>query len=206
MPPNAQRGIRSVHTHKLPPMAGGSDRHEVICIEAKRVCDFCFQEHRVERTFPNIVVPPNGARPRVECEIVEDEITCREVERREIEGSNSKFLVCIAVEVPINLTVGTTVTTERVVFLKQAVLCTPEGTDIECQVTGNCCCFFDQVTNTVSCVFNFCVVIQSKVNVRILVQSLGTCAPKECRSVFNCPPERMPICPTCDDSDNSGNC
>lgn len=31
-------------------MAGGSD-HDVICIEAKKVCDFCFQEDRIERQF-----------------------------------------------------------------------------------------------------------------------------------------------------------
>lgn len=34
----------------LPPMAGGSD-HDVICIEAKKICDFCFQEDRIERQF-----------------------------------------------------------------------------------------------------------------------------------------------------------
>ncbi|HYG57166.1 MAG TPA: hypothetical protein VD902_03760, partial [Symbiobacteriaceae bacterium] len=86
----------------------------------------------------------------------------------------------------------------RIVFLKQAVICAPEGTDIECQVTGNCCCFFDVPSNQVSCVFSFCVVIQSKVNVRILVPTLGICAPKECRSVFNCPPGLdMDICDDC---------
>ncbi|HLO03639.1 MAG TPA: hypothetical protein VK191_11055 [Symbiobacteriaceae bacterium] len=34
----------------LPPMAGGSD-HDVICIETKKICDFCFQEDRIERQF-----------------------------------------------------------------------------------------------------------------------------------------------------------
>lgn len=198
MPPIAQRGIRSVYTHKLPPMAGGSDRQDVICIEAKRVCDFCFQEHRVERTFA--VTIPVGTTPAVSCDIDEQNITCRVVERREIEGSKNKILACVAVEVPVFITVGTEVLTQRVVFLKQAVLCTPEGTDIECQVTGNCCCFFDAVTGQVSCVFDFCVVIQSKANVRVLVRTLGTCAPRECRGVFACPPERVDdICDDCDD-------
>jgi hypothetical protein len=217
MPPNAQRGIRSVHTHKLPPMAGGSDRHEVICIEAKRVCDFCFQEHRVERTFANVTttttgVTPVGTRPAIECEIDEMNIVCREVERRPIEGTTNKVLVCIAISVPVTLTVGTTVFPQTVTFLKQAVLCAPEGTDIECQVSGNCCCFFDATTNEANCVFNFCVIIQTKVNVRILVQSLGVCAPKECRAVFRCPPEMGGVpCSDCNgsgsgkcDDDNSG--
>lgn len=31
-------------------MAGGSD-HDVICIETKKICDFCFQEDRIERQF-----------------------------------------------------------------------------------------------------------------------------------------------------------
>lgn len=187
-------------------MAGGSDgHHDVICIEAKRVCDFCFQEHRVERTF-QVSTSTNGTRPAVSCEIDERNIVCREVERTVVGGKKDHVLVCVAVEVPVTITIGTEVITQRVVFLKQAVLCAPEGTDIECQVTGNCCCFFDQQTGSVSCVFNFCIVIQSKVDVRVLIKTLGTCAPKECRSVVGgCPPgsDVMNVCGPCKDRDDS---
>lgn len=175
---------------KFPPMAGGSgDHRDVICIEAKRVCDFCFQTHRVDRTFPNISVPITNGTPVTMCEIDEDNVVCREVERREVDGRKSKVLVCLAIEVPVRITIGTEVITQRVVFLKQAVLCAPEGTTIECQVTGDCCCFFDVPTFTLNCVFDFCVVIQSQVIVRVLVPILGVCAPVECRTtVGGCPP------------------
>lgn len=209
MPLNTQRGIRSVHISKFPPMAGGSDGHEVVCIEAKRVCDFCFQEHRVERTIPLPagVVIPNGTRPMVDCRIDERNIDCRVIEEKQVDCKKDRTLVCLAIEVPVTLRIGETEITERIIFLKQAVICVPEGTDIECLVTGNCCCFVDPVTRTISCVFNFCVVIQSKVNVRILVPTLGVCAPKECRTVVGgCPPGMVKPCRPCDDSDCSSDC
>jgi hypothetical protein len=216
MPLTAQRGIRSVRNAKLPPMAGGSDGHdghEVVCIEAKRVCDFCFQEHRVDRTFPvpTGVQLPMNARPMVDCMIDEANITCRVVEQKQVDCKKDRTLVCLAIDVPVSITIGTETFTEHIVFLKQAVICVPEGTDVECQVTGNCCCFFDPVTRTISCVFNFCVVIQSKVTVRLLVPTMGFCAPKECRTVLGgCPPGAGTMNPCgvceCDDSSSSGSC
>lgn len=195
---------------KFPPMAGGSgdchdghdgrDGRNVICIEAKRVCDFCFQTHRVDRTFTGITAP-TGTMPATMCEIDEQNVVCREVERREVDGKTNRVLVCLAIEVPVRITIGTEVITQRVVFLKQAVLCAPEGTTIECQVTGNCCCFFDAPTQTLNCVFDFCVVIQSQVIVRVLVPIMGVCAPVECRTtVGGCPPMvREAECERCRD-------
>jgi len=184
-------------------MAGGSGDHqtEVVCIEAKQVCDFCFQEHRIDRDFdvPGTVT----GTPVIECEIDERNIMCREIERRDIDGHKKKdkenVLVCLAIDVPVIIRIGNEEITQRVVFLKQAVLCAPAGTDIECQVTGNCCCFFDRETRQISCVFNFCVVIQSKVTVRILVPTFGLCAPKECQTVVTgCPPGGVKPCAPCD--------
>ncbi len=178
-------------------MSGGSGDHHVVCIEAKQICDFCFQEERIERTFT--VDVGRNERVAVECEVDTANVRCREIERRELEGRKGKFLVCLAVEVPVMLTVGTEEVQERVVFLKQAVLNAPDGTDVECQVSGNCCCFLDRETSQVSCVFNFCIVIQSKVTVRLLVPTLGFCAPKECRAVVGgCPPTLPPGCPSKD--------
>lgn len=176
----------------LPPMSGASG--DVICIEAKRVCDFCFQEHHVERAFTG----PAGPGFTVDCEINTENITCREVSRREIDNGKKKEkeLVCVAVTVPVTLTVvnpaGQVVQTldEQIVFLKQAVLAAPEGTDIECQVTGECCCFIDEVGGMITCAFDFCVILQTKVDVRVLIQTLGVCVPKECKStVLGCPPK-----------------
>lgn len=177
----------------LPPMAGGSgDRHDVICIEAQKVFDFCFQEHRVDRDF---TLPDGftvtGLTP-VECRIETDRITCREVERQEIAGKKGKFLICLAIEVPVVIIVGHQTIRQRIVFLKQAVLFAPEGTRIQCEVTGNCCCFFDEPTGTVSCVFDFCVVISAKATVRILVPTFGLCAPKACKAVTTGCPPRVP--------------
>jgi len=204
--------------NKLPPMAGGSDGHydhsgphdrreyDVICIEAKRVCDFCFQEHRLERQTTTTVT---GTGVMATCMINEAGITCREVERRKIDdGKKSpKELVCVAIEVPVTVTVtgpnGAVQTiTDRIVFLKQAVLCAPSGTDVECQVTGDCCCFADGQTGIVNCVFDFCVVIQTKITVRVLVPTLGECPPKRCRStVLGCPPQVPEECKRCTSDD-----
>lgn len=177
----------------LPPMSGGSgDCHDVICIEAQKVFDFCFQEHRVDRDFvlPGDVTV-NGLTP-VDCRIDTENIVCREVDRQEIAGKKGKFLICLAIEVPVILMVGNQTIQQRVVFLKQAVLFAPEGTRIQCEVTGNCCCFFDEPTGTISCVFDFCVVISAKATVRVLVPTMGFCAPKECRSVTTGCPPRLP--------------
>jgi hypothetical protein len=193
-------------------MAGASDRHEVICIEAKRVCDFCFQEHRVERDFPvpgGVVIPP-GTRPMIECNVDTNNVVCRVVEERPVGNKNDQTLVCLAITVPVTLAIGDTMVPQTITFLKQAVLCKPEGTDVDCQVTGNCCCFFDTTTNRISCVFDFCVVIQTQVIVRVLVPTLGMCAPKECRSVVGgCGNQMTQACRTCeplDDTGTTGNC
>lgn len=172
------------------PMSGGSGDHEVICIEATKVCDFCFQEHRVDRTF-NVNVPTGVTE--IMCNIDEANVTCRVVERREVEGTK-KQLVCVAITVPVTFTVGTETFNQTVTFLKQAVLCAPEGTQVRCDVTGNCCCFLDPATGLVTCVFDFCVVIKTQVQVRVLVPTLGMCTPKRCRStIVGCPPS-VPDC------------
>jgi hypothetical protein len=180
-----------------------------MCIEAKKVFDFCFQEHRVERNFNEFEFPDNK-RVKVECEIDEQNISCREVgHRKHVEGKKGKFLVCVAIEVPVRIRAVDEFDCEKVcrtfnqkvVFLKQAVLCAPEGTEVECEVTGNCCCFFDRESRAVSCVFDFCVVIQAKANVKILVPTLGLCAPAQCKTTATgCPPRVPKECDRdCDD-------
>lgn len=181
-------------------MSGGSGDKNVICIEAKQICDFCFQEHHIERTFTG--TPGQGLSAM--CQIDEDNIVCREVSRREVDSKKDEVLVCLAIEVPVTIMIfnnqGAPVQTitDRVVFLKQAILCAPAGTNIDCQVTGECCCFVDPTTGLVTCAFDFCVVIQSAVVVRVLVPILGFCKPKVCRTaVAGCPPE-ADVCAKCD--------
>jgi len=83
-----------------------------------------------------------------------------------------------------------------VTFLKQAVLCAPEGTEVQCEVTGNCCCFLD-CNWDITCVFDFCVVLQVKADVKILVPSFGFCVPAECKAVAPCPPRIVDDCDDC---------
>lgn len=172
------------------PMAGGSSdlkKQEVICIEAKQVLDFCFQEERLERTFKEI--PDPHMDQVVECRLLTEEARCQVVERREVEGVKGKLLVCVAIEVPVRLIVGKERFERRLRFLKQVVLFAPEGTEIQCEVTGNCCCLADEESHEVTCTFDLCVVISAKVTVRVLVPILGLCAPKECSGVVaGCPP------------------
>lgn len=189
-----------MQSKRLSPMSGGSGDHEVICIEARRICDFCFQDHQIERTFTG---PAGGVT--AECEIDQDGVVCREVSRREIDAENDKELVCVAVTVPVTIRVfdaaGTLIATvtDTVRFLKQAILCAPAGTEIDCQVTGECCCFIDPTTGAILCTFDFCVVLQTAVTVRVLVPTLGACAPKQCRStVLGCPPKLPEACKNCD--------
>ncbi len=181
-----------MHSKRLPPMSGGSSDHEVICIEAKRICDFCFQEHQIERTFTG----PAGGQT-AECEIDQMNVVCREISRREITGEDSKVVVVVAVTVPVTIRIydaaGNLVATinETVRFLKQAVLCAPAGTEVDCQISGDCACFIDPATGNVLCTFDFCVVLQTAVLVRVLVPTLGACTPKQCRSAvaaLGCPP------------------
>jgi len=201
--------------------AGLPDPHEVICIEAKRICDFCVQEQHIERTFDAVLptVPKHDKHDRcdkkddhdllqhADCEIDERNIRCREVSRRTVDDGKkvTKELICLAIEVPVFIRVYNhsgkviRVIEEKVVFLKQAVLCAPSGTDVECRVTGDCCCYFDAKKCVISCIFDFCVVIQTQIIVRVLVPTLGECPAKRCVStVLGCPPEVPKECKHCD--------
>jgi hypothetical protein len=190
-----------VHSRELSPMAGGSGdcHHDVICIETDKVFDFCFQEEHVERTF---TVPTVDHRMlNVECQIDQAGITYREIgSRREADGRN-RFLVCLVIEVPVTLSLVDAqnpdlvvqVIRERVVFLKQAVLCTPTGSNVACEVTGNCSGLFDRQLGQVSCEFDFCVLLKSTAKVRVLVQTLGICVPQRRESVNTDYPPVVPI-------------
>jgi len=182
-------------------------KHDVICIEAKKVFDFCFQEHRVERHFSVDMVGADG-KVMVDCQIDTQNVTCKEVSPRQpVDPKRHKFLVCLAVQVPVlirtvNAATGQFAKTlhKTLTVLKQAVLCVPPGAEIQCEVTGNCCCVFDDESEKVQCVFDLCIVVKSKATVQILVPTLGVCAPKECKALpAGCPPDVLRD--SCDHSD-----
>ncbi len=175
-------------------------RHDVICIEAKKVFDLCFQEERVERLFPITEDLPD-APIELDCQIDTENITCREVSPREkVDSKKGKFLVCLAIELPVTISAVNSrtgqlvcpVITHTVTVLKQVVLCAPEGTSIRCEVTGNCCCVLDRRNDQINCVFNLVVVIKSTATVQVLVPTLGMCAPVECKAVPGGVPPTVP--------------
>ena len=179
------------------------DKRDVICIEAKKVLDFCFQEHQVERMIA--VTGVDCAKVEVDCHIDTHRISCKEAAPREVvDKRKNKSLLCLAITVPLNLrlinrTTGKTIRTidQKVVVLKQVVLCVPPGAEVDCDVTGNCCCVFDRENDQVNCVLDLCISIKSTATVHVLVPILGTCLPKECQSMRTaCPP--FPAMADCD--------
>jgi len=164
-------------------------KHDVICIEANKVFDFCIQEHHVERMFSATGVSDH-TKVEVECHIDTHNINCKEVSPREsVDKRKHKALVCLAIHVPvrlrlINKSTGKTIRTieKKVVVLKQVVLCVPPGADVSCEVSGDCCCVFDRDNEEINCVFDLCIAIKSVGTVQVLVPTLGACLPKECRS------------------------
>lgn len=197
----------------LPPMAGGSD-HDVICIETKKICDFCFQEDRIERQFSfhhDWDDHHDGSghhswkswceKADVHCHIDKDHICCTEVERKEIDCEKCLWKVTVRVEVPLVIWVDGKCIKKSVIFLKQAILSAPHGTEVECDVSGHCSCVLDWETKCLVCVLDLCVVIKSFTTVQVLVPTLGFCTPKKCHGLLNCPPHP---CKCCDKADKRG--
>ncbi len=164
------------------------DRHDVVCIEAKKILDFCVQRHQVERSFPVSGIA-DGTDVEVDCHIDTHDISCREVaDRKPADHHGKKELVCLAIEVPVTLRLinrrrGKTIRrlNRRVMVLKQVALFMPHGSEVQCDVTADCCCVFDAENDEVRCVLDFCVAIKSKATVEVLVPVLGDCPPRECR-------------------------
>jgi hypothetical protein len=226
-------------------MAGGSD-HDVICIETKKICDFCFQEDRIERQFKwhhdwdggqhhdwdgghhdgsghdgighdgsghrGIGHDGSGHHDRhswkswcekadVHCHIDRDNICCTEVDRKEIDCEKCLWKVTVRIEVPLVIWVDGKCVKKSVIFLKQAIISAPHGTDVECDVSGHCSCVLDWETKCLICVLDLCVVIKSFTTVQVLVPTLGFCSPKKCHGLLHCPPVPPKCCDKADKRD-----
>lgn len=162
--------------------------HDVVCIEANKILDFCVQEHQVERSF-SVQGIPAGTDVEVVCRIDTQNITCREVsDRKPADDHGKKKLVCLAIELPVTLKLinranGTVLRrlNRQVLVPKQVALFVPRGAHVQCEVTADCCCVFDAQNAEVRCVFDLCIAVKSKATVEVLVPVLGDCPPKECR-------------------------
>ncbi|MBP2017995.1 hypothetical protein J2Z79_001394 [Symbiobacterium terraclitae] len=165
-------------------------RHDVVCIEAKKLFDLCVQEHRVERSF-RVEGISDGHDVEVDCHIDTHRISCREVsDRKCVDHHKHREQVCLAIEVPVSLRLVNRSTGKvlrrlhrKVLIPKKVVLTVPPGADVECEATGDCCCVFDHENHEIHCVFDLCITIKSKGTVEVLVPVLGDCRPRECHAV-----------------------
>jgi hypothetical protein len=179
---------------------------EIICVEAKKVFDFCFQEELLERCFDF----EEEVTEVVDCEI--ESVTCREVRDREpVEGREGLFLVSLQIDLILRITALIDDVEvdrfRRITFVKRVVLCAPQGTDVTCNVNGTCICVLqeqelppDLAPNQpvvgeevaqICCTIQLCITVQTLANVKILVPTFGLCVPAECRvapAFGGCPP------------------
>jgi len=179
------------------------NEEEILCIETRKVYDFCFaQEHRTECFLvPEecVPVPPDA---QITCEITGKR--CREVRRIPIPGQPEGVVdVLLAIEVDVVVTIEDCPTpiTETVDFTLEVPVCAPEGTQIQCEIpTADCrdVIVIDE-ENRVCVSLDICILIQSKATVKLLVPTFGFCQPRPCElpKVIICPPEQLfpPQCP-----------
>lgn len=199
---------------------GAPEPTEIVCIDTRKVYDFCFEEIVIpERTFtppPGICTNLTGTASdfAVRCTILsaamdtDQFVDCVEIGPRTPVG-NGLFQVQVRVTVPVQIEVvnrmgglvcGPVVTSFT--FVRTAVLCAPPGTEVTCDITGTCLCDFDAVPGTTGtititlfrCSFNLCLVLQSSAVVKLLVPSFGFCVPAPCRVAGLCPPSFPPQC------------
>lgn len=207
----------------LPPMAGGSDNRivpgpirggacpppsEIMVVEARKVFDFCFQEELLERCF---FVQGLGTGAMVtNCEITE--VTCAEIlDREPIPDQEGLNLVSIQVNLTLSITIvpqpnANPITVRRnIAFPKRVVLCSPTGTDVNCDVRGTCICTLQPAQAqaggqepNICCTIQLCIVLQSTAEVKILVPTFGMVVPQECKvaaAFGGCPPIPPDVCP-----------
>lgn len=185
------------------------------CIEVDRVYDLCFQQETRTRALvvkdPCVLecLCPRGpeqcpAGTIIPCLIQQSDSSCDVVNRVQQTGGFAR--VTLRVRVPVALfRVGTQAGTREpclvrhIEFTKTVLLCAPEGTRIECRVSGDCRAI---VTDGDSCRLDIevslaiCVVIKAVAEVNLLVPTYGFCVPAECvtAGLGPCPPTPPAVC------------
>jgi hypothetical protein len=169
------------------------------CIDALKVFDFCFQQDFRFQCFPipPQCQPPIPAGATAACEIVE--ATCVEIRREPPppDAPPGTAGVILRISITANITIFNPDMTVRCVFPvsfsfdKPILLFVPEGAEIDCDILAACGpCTIDTV---VCCKFEFCILVQSRLQVKLLVLTFGFCPPRECPPLpqvfpFPCPP------------------
>lgn len=164
-------------------------------IEVPKVYDFCFQEDRLERFF-TLEGLADGA-VILACEIV-DVDCCEVAERRPLPDGSGLYEVTLRIDACMRLILcpGAGEEPERVERLiryqKRVALCAPEGTDVTCDVTGDCLCTLQPgcgVDPNLFCTITLCVTISVSSLVKLLIPSFGLVMPKAC------PESPLSVCP-----------
>ncbi len=184
---------------------------EIVCIETLKVYDFCFQNDTVENAcfaIPAACVPPVTTAVAVNCAITN--ITSAVVQRTPLPPPAPVGFARVTIRLILTLSFtlvradGTTLCTFTAdfPFLKTVALCAPAGTDVVVETRGTRCgpCFILAGTQ-VCCEIDFCLLIQSRALVKLLVPAFGFCVPAECvelpKAPLPCPPSPLfpPQCP-----------
>jgi len=174
------------------------DSLEVVCIEVKKVYDFCYKPQEKEIT---ISIPAHDGHPPEpvgttvkSCEVIAS--ACQEIARQK--RPDGLFNVTILLTVTIAITLlhpdGTEFSfTHSLGQVETIVLYAPDGTEIQCEAVGaNCHCIILPDLSSVFCTVNICKIIQAKAQVKLLIPSYGFCYPALCEQV---PPPPPPPCP-----------
>lgn len=180
------------------PIFGCPKPTEIVCIEVRKVYDFCFQTESFDTVctdLPEQCEWRQGQAASAEC-FVKD-VDCREIQRTPIADGLANVTLVVRVKRIIkvfdnegNLICRFENTLNRV---KTVTLCAPEGTKIDCEATSISCgpCFISD--DQVCCALSLCLLIQSTAKVKLLVPSFGFCVPSECVTAptppVECPPE-----------------
>ncbi|MGE5577455.1 MAG: hypothetical protein ACM3TT_09730 [Syntrophothermus sp.] len=196
------------------PPTGCPPPTEIVCIETKKVYDFCVQTRTTTECFEIPRPTPSGCPPTGKtidrtvpptCAIATT--SCTLVSSTPVPGTfgfvRAVFDVCFRLDITLTFTDGTTCTftTDERCITKRATIFAPPGTRIICNIINQDCgpCRFSRIVgNTpteVCCDIALCIEVQSRAKVKLLVPSFGFCVPSECVEFggIECPP--VPLFP-----------
>jgi len=173
--------------------------YTIQCIEVMKVFDYCFQQDYRFQCFPIPLActPPLPAGSTAACQIVTAD--CREVRREPAPppAPPGVVVVFLRIEITADLTIFNPDGTIRCTFTvnfsfeKPILLFVPDDAEVVCEVLATCGhCTLDDL---ICCKYEFCVLVQSRAFVKLLVPTLGFCPPRECQPLpqpfpFPCPP------------------
>ncbi|MBX5477309.1 MAG: hypothetical protein IRZ18_09345 [Clostridia bacterium] len=180
------------------PPQGCPPATEIVCIETRKVYDFCFQTDRLN----NLIIPlPDNCPPGgISADVLTGEATCQVTAFQPVDGTSGLANVSLIVIIPAIVQVvnaqGTILCQfeTTITFTKTVTLCAPEGTSVDCRmVAGNEAVVL--VGRNVHLSLTICLLIESTAQVKLLVPSFGFCVPSECVTLpsppVECPPENL---------------